>query len=164
MGGVFKRPAARRDLVAHYVYLAEHAGESVALRFLGQAEVSFAGLTEHPNDESGQLQDRRQIAAAVDNALDAYDIVEYLRSSSGGIARRLGPMPASNNSRVRGHWKALRPAGAQPGARFPRSTTCAQQAGAKVMPAAPLPEAEGGLWRSPYGHQQRCCVVLRIHL
>ena len=48
MGAVFKRPAARRDLVAHYVYLAEHAGESVADRFLKQAEVSFAGLTENP--------------------------------------------------------------------------------------------------------------------
>lgn len=45
---VFRRPAARRDLVERYVYLAEYAGEQVADRFLMNAEASFISLTEHP--------------------------------------------------------------------------------------------------------------------
>jgi toxin ParE1/3/4 len=48
MPRVFKRAAARRDLVQHYVYLAENAGEAVADRFLGCAETSFVELSEHP--------------------------------------------------------------------------------------------------------------------
>ena|ERR1700693_2152837 len=42
MPRVYKRPAARRDLVEHYVYLAENAGEETADRFLRQADVTFA--------------------------------------------------------------------------------------------------------------------------
>lgn len=49
MAAVFRRPAARRDLVEHYVYLAENAGETVADRFLVNVEASFIGLSEHPD-------------------------------------------------------------------------------------------------------------------
>src|ERR1039457_5863364 len=49
MPRVFRRAAARRDLVAHYVYLAENAGEAIADRFLLNAEASFADLAEHPD-------------------------------------------------------------------------------------------------------------------
>jgi toxin ParE1/3/4 len=48
MPRVFKRAAARRDLVQHYVYLAENAGEAVADRFLACAETSFFELSETP--------------------------------------------------------------------------------------------------------------------
>lgn len=48
MPRVHKRPAARRDLVEHYVYLAENAGEEIADRFLRQAEVTFVFLAEQP--------------------------------------------------------------------------------------------------------------------
>ena len=48
MPRVFKRAAARRDLVQHYVYLAENAGDAVADRFLACAEKSFVELSEHP--------------------------------------------------------------------------------------------------------------------
>jgi plasmid stabilization system protein ParE len=48
MPRVFKRAAVRRDLVEHYVYLAENAGEAIADRFLACAEASFAALSEHP--------------------------------------------------------------------------------------------------------------------
>jgi hypothetical protein len=34
MGDVYRRPAARSDLIARYVYLAEHAGEALADRFM----------------------------------------------------------------------------------------------------------------------------------
>ena len=48
MPRVFKRAAARRDLVEHYVYLAENAGEAIADRFLACAEASFVSLSEPP--------------------------------------------------------------------------------------------------------------------
>ena len=41
---VRQREAARRDLVEHFVYLAEQAGLVVAERFLNCAESSFADL------------------------------------------------------------------------------------------------------------------------
>lgn len=45
---VYKRAAARRDLVTHFVYLAENAGLDTADRFLANAERSFAELAEQP--------------------------------------------------------------------------------------------------------------------
>jgi toxin ParE1/3/4 len=48
MGVVYRRPAARRDLIEHYVYLANHAGQSVADRFLDQADASFSHLARQP--------------------------------------------------------------------------------------------------------------------
>ena len=46
MRRVYKRPAARRDLIDHYVYLAGNGGDEVADRFLVRAEESFAALAE----------------------------------------------------------------------------------------------------------------------
>jgi toxin ParE1/3/4 len=48
MGVVYRRPAARRDLIEHYIYLMEHAGEAVADRFLDQARASFNDLARQP--------------------------------------------------------------------------------------------------------------------
>jgi toxin ParE1/3/4 len=45
---VYKRPATRRDLVEHYVYLAENAGEKAADRFITQAGQTFETLALHP--------------------------------------------------------------------------------------------------------------------
>lgn len=47
MGRIYQRAAARRDLIGHYVYLAENAGEETAERFLEQAERTFADLAEN---------------------------------------------------------------------------------------------------------------------
>ena len=47
MRRVYKRPAARRDLIEHYVYLAENAGEQTAERFLAQAEHTFTDLADN---------------------------------------------------------------------------------------------------------------------
>ncbi|MGS0744286.1 type II toxin-antitoxin system RelE/ParE family toxin [Glaciimonas sp. GG7] len=49
---VHTRAVARQDLVSHYFYLAENAGEHVAERFLINAEASFADLSEHPAMDS----------------------------------------------------------------------------------------------------------------
>jgi len=48
MGTVFRRAAARRDLIQHYAYLAEVAGEVRADRFLECAAASFQDLADHP--------------------------------------------------------------------------------------------------------------------
>jgi toxin ParE1/3/4 len=48
MAQVQKRATAKRDLVQHYVYLAETAGIETAERFLLQADASFADLAIHP--------------------------------------------------------------------------------------------------------------------
>jgi toxin ParE1/3/4 len=48
MGTVYQRAAARRDLVEHFVYLAENAGLDAADRFLANAEASFTDLARQP--------------------------------------------------------------------------------------------------------------------
>src|SRR5687768_9280152 len=48
MGRVRQRAAVRRDLVEHFVYLAENAGLGTAERFLEQAELSFNDLATNP--------------------------------------------------------------------------------------------------------------------
>ena len=41
MPKIYQRAAARRDLVEHFVYLAENANLETAERFLAQTEASF---------------------------------------------------------------------------------------------------------------------------
>jgi toxin ParE1/3/4 len=49
MAAVFhKRARAKRDLVEHYVYLAENAGIEAAERFLLNADKSFGDLSRQP--------------------------------------------------------------------------------------------------------------------
>ncbi len=60
MSRVYRRAAARRDLVEHYVYLAENAGEDTAERFLTQAEDTFQSLVDQREIGSPlQLRDSR---------------------------------------------------------------------------------------------------------
>lgn len=47
MRRVYRRAAARQDLVEHYVYLAEQADEETAERFLARAEQTFIDLAEN---------------------------------------------------------------------------------------------------------------------
>ena len=62
MPKVFQRAVARRDLIEHYVYLAEIAGEAVAGRFLVQAEVPYAEFAEHPEMGSPLALRRPELA------------------------------------------------------------------------------------------------------
>lgn len=48
MPATFRRAAARRDLVDHFVYLAENASVDIAEHFLTQAEASFDELAAQP--------------------------------------------------------------------------------------------------------------------
>lgn len=45
---VYQRAAARRDLVEHFVFLAESASLRTAERFLTQAETTFSELAREP--------------------------------------------------------------------------------------------------------------------
>lgn len=45
---VYQRATARRDLVDHFVYLAENASLDTAERFLAQAETTFYDLAREP--------------------------------------------------------------------------------------------------------------------
>jgi toxin ParE1/3/4 len=48
MPAVTKRAAARRDLIEHFIYLAENANLDIADRFLTNAEASFNDLAQQP--------------------------------------------------------------------------------------------------------------------
>lgn len=48
MPKILKRSAAQRDLVAHFMYLAENASVSVADRFLTCVDTSIQQLAQHP--------------------------------------------------------------------------------------------------------------------
>ena len=48
MARAVQRPAARRDFIIHYVYLAENAGLDVAKRFRQAVESAYAQLAEMP--------------------------------------------------------------------------------------------------------------------
>ena len=48
MARVYQRAAARRDLVGHFVHLAENAGLDTAEQFLKSAQVSFDDLADRP--------------------------------------------------------------------------------------------------------------------
>lgn len=48
MAKVYQRAAARRDLIEHFVYLAENAGLDTAALFLANAETSFSDLAGRP--------------------------------------------------------------------------------------------------------------------
>ena len=49
MPSVHIRAAARRDLIEHFAYLAEHATVELADRFLVNAERAFLELAHHPS-------------------------------------------------------------------------------------------------------------------
>ena len=49
MPKVYRREAAKRDLIEHFVYLAENAGLAAADRFLVSAEASFDDLARQPH-------------------------------------------------------------------------------------------------------------------
>ena len=62
MAGLFQRPAARRELIEHYVYLAENAGAAVADRFLERAQESFSQILEQPLIGSPVVSRRPELA------------------------------------------------------------------------------------------------------
>lgn len=62
MAAVYRRPAARSDLIAHYAYLTENAGDTTADRFLNNAEVSFNDLAKQPTMGAPLMLRRSELA------------------------------------------------------------------------------------------------------
>ena len=68
MPTITHRAAARRDLIEHFVHLAENAGLDVAERFLTNTEASFNDLAQQPRMgaplalKHPDLADVRQVA------------------------------------------------------------------------------------------------------
>lgn len=85
MSTVFKRPAARRDLVKHYVDLAENAGLSTADRFLKCAEESFANLLAQPQMGAPLNSNRAALAGMRKWRVKDFDsfLIFYLPHSRG---------------------------------------------------------------------------------
>jgi toxin ParE1/3/4 len=60
MARITQRPAARRDLMHHFVYLTEHAGLETAQRFRQAAQETYAELAEMPQiGVSGKVRQGR---------------------------------------------------------------------------------------------------------
>lgn len=49
MARAVQRPAARRDFIIHYVYLAEKFGLDLAGKFRQAVETTYSELAEHPS-------------------------------------------------------------------------------------------------------------------
>ena len=71
MPKVYQRTAARRDLVEHFVYLAENASIDTAERFLAYAEASFDDLAEQPKMGAPLTLKRRELVLAMGVLLGA---------------------------------------------------------------------------------------------
>ena len=71
MPKVHQREAARRDLVEHFVYLAENASIDTAERFLAYAEASFDDLAEQPKMGAPLTLKRRELVLAMGVLLGA---------------------------------------------------------------------------------------------
>ncbi|GMV93645.1 MAG: hypothetical protein AMXMBFR82_34230 [Candidatus Hydrogenedentota bacterium] len=61
-GKVVRRVEAKRDLIKHYVYLAEHADLETARRFLRATEEAFLLLAELPELGASRQFRNRQLA------------------------------------------------------------------------------------------------------
>jgi toxin ParE1/3/4 len=75
MPRVSQRAAARRDLVDHFVYLAEEAGLDTAERFLRNAEASFNLLATQPNMGTPLALKRPELAGLRKWSVDSFDSI-----------------------------------------------------------------------------------------
>ena len=94
MPAVFQRPAARRDLVAHYVYLAENAGMKIAERFLMNTESSFTEISAHPHIGSPTVARSPTLAGFRRWRIKEFKeiIIFYLRRRNGVTSLRISPI------------------------------------------------------------------------
>ena len=63
MRKVFRRAAARRDLIEHFVYLAQEADEATAERFFASADDTFLQLAQDPNIGTPLLLNAKELVA-----------------------------------------------------------------------------------------------------
>lgn len=81
------RAAARRDLIAHYVYLYENAGAEIAERFLTCAEESFSDLVGHAEIGSPLTLRRAELAGMRKWHVKEFEkFLIFYMSSQGGVS------------------------------------------------------------------------------
>jgi toxin ParE1/3/4 len=93
MGRAYRRSAARRDLIRHFVYLAEQATDTSADRFLAEAEASFIELADQPGMGAPVTLDRRTLPGLRKWRINQFDrdLILYLpprRPNSGAFSDR----------------------------------------------------------------------------
>jgi toxin ParE1/3/4 len=83
----FVQPAARRDLVAHYVYLAENADAATAVRFLVRAAASIDELIDNPEIGAALVLRRAELAGIRRWRVRDFDryLIFYQPRASGGV-------------------------------------------------------------------------------
>ena len=83
MARAVQRPAARRDFVIHYVYLAENAGLDVAKRFRQAVESAYAQLAEAwvPSQKCAN-EDMREFASGASADLRNIIVISFLTSGN----------------------------------------------------------------------------------
>jgi toxin ParE1/3/4 len=87
VAGVFQRPAARRDLIEHYVYLAENAGAAVADRFLERAQQGFSQILEQPLMGAPLVSRRPELAGLRKwRVSDCKDVLSFYLPHDRGIS------------------------------------------------------------------------------
>ena len=85
MPHVYKQAAARNDLIEHYIYLAEEAGEAVADCFMDAAATSFNVLATQPEIGAPLTLRRTELAGMRKWSVDGFDniLVFYLPLPNG---------------------------------------------------------------------------------
>ena len=73
MPRVYRRAAARNDLIEHYAYLAQEAGQGTADRFMDSAEASFALLATQPAMGAPLTLRRSELAGIRKWSIDGFD-------------------------------------------------------------------------------------------
>ena len=73
MPRVYRRAAARNDLIEHYAYLAHEAGQETADRFMDSAEASFALLATQPAMGAPLTLRRPELAGMRKWSVDRFD-------------------------------------------------------------------------------------------
>ena len=91
MPRVDKHATARGDLIEHYVYLVEGAGERVANRFLDNAEASFNLLAIQPKMGAPLTLRRPELAGMRKWRVDDFDnfLIFYLPRLDGVVIVRV---------------------------------------------------------------------------
>jgi toxin ParE1/3/4 len=86
MARAVQRPAARRDFIIHYVYLAENAGLDVAKRFRAAVESTYAQLAEMPGmGAPAKLRQRKHAGVRIWGVRGFEDYLIAYKSRRGGV-------------------------------------------------------------------------------
>jgi plasmid stabilization system protein ParE len=95
MPRIVLRPAAKRDLVLHFAWLADQAGVEVARRFLRAAESSFQDLVAMPAMGPVKMHEGKFAGVRMCRVTGNQDVLEVLPPVTGRL------LPSSVSSTLR---------------------------------------------------------------